>query len=400
MRAESISKQAIACNEQPLLPYGRQWIDNEDIAEVVSVLRGDWMTQGPIVAAFENALAEYCGARYAVAVSNGTAALHLACLAAGVRKNDVGITSPITFVASANCIAYCDGIPTFADIDPATITIDPIALEETCERQPPKVIIPVDFAGQPADLPAIYKIAKKYEAIVIQDAAHSLGATYECSGKLYKAGSCIHSDMTILSFHPVKHITTGEGGAILTNNPDFYQSLLELRTHGITKDASRMTRNDGAWYYEQQQLGFNYRITDFQCALGLSQLRKLNEFIRRRRELVSIYQSLLSGLLNNVRLLTELPGRNSSYHLLVAMFRDGYVRRRVFDKLREKGIYAQVHYIPVHLQPWYREQFGYGDGDLPIAESYYSRCLSLPLYPRMSEGDVRRVAAVLHEIDL
>ena len=206
--------------------------------------------------------------------------------------------------------------------------------------------------------------------------------------------------MTILSFHPVKHITTGEGGAILTNNPDFYQSLLELRTHGITKDASRMTRNDGAWYYEQQQLGFNYRITDFQCALGLSQLRKLNEFIRRRRELVSIYQSLLSGLLNNVRLLTELPGRNSSYHLLVAMFRDGYVRRRVFDKLREKGIYAQVHYIPVHLQPWYREQFGYGDGDLPIAESYYSRCLSLPLYPRMSEGDVRRVAAVLHEIDL
>ncbi|HZS09413.1 MAG TPA: UDP-4-amino-4,6-dideoxy-N-acetyl-beta-L-altrosamine transaminase [Blastocatellia bacterium] len=380
----------------PTLPYGRQWLDEEDLAAVVEVLRGDWMTQGPTVAAFEKALAEYCGARYAVAVSNGTAALHLSCLAADVGAGDVGITSPITFVASANCVAYCGGTPAFADVDAATVTLDPAALEAACERQGPKVIIPVDFSGLPADLPAIRRIAQKYGATVIEDAAHSLGATYDYEGREYRAASCAHADMAILSFHPVKHITTGEGGAILTNDPGLYQRLLDLRTHGITKDANRLTRHDGPWYHEQHQLGFNYRITDFQCALGISQLRRLDSFVRRRRELVELYRQQITDLSDRVTLLTDVPERRSSYHLLVARFKGGAaVRLRVFDYLAGANIRAQVHYIPVHTQPWYRKQFGYREGQFPRAEAYYAGCLSLPLFPAMSDGDVERVVATL-----
>jgi UDP-4-amino-4,6-dideoxy-N-acetyl-beta-L-altrosamine transaminase len=389
---------AIKSAEQPPLPYGCQWVDEDDIAEVVAILRGDWMTQGPIIAAFEEALADYCGARYAVVVSNGTAALHLACLAASVGKGDVGITSPITFVASANCVAYCEGTPTFADVDETTITLDPLALEEVSERLRPKVIIPVDFTGLPADLPAISNIARKYGAVVIEDAAHSLGATYEYAGKEFRAASCSHADMAILSFHPVKHITTGEGGAILTNNDKFYQQLLELRTHGITKDISKLTRNDGPWYYEQQQLGFNYRITDFQCALGISQLKKLPAFIQRRRELVRLYQELMIDLEDRMSLLTDVPGKRSAYHLLVARFREGAsVRRQVFDYLIERNIRAQVHYIPIHFQPWYQQQYGFREGDFPKAESYYSSCISLPLFPKMSDWDVVRVVSAIRE---
>src|SRR5438445_4059647 len=271
------------------LPCGRQWVDEEDIRAVVEILRSDWLTQGPMVKAFEQALADYCGARYAVAVSSGTAALHLACLAAGVGPGDGGLTSPISFAASANCIAYCGGAPAFVDIDPRTITMEPASLERTCQQQPPKVVIPVDFAGQPADLPAIYQIARKVGALVIEDAAHSLGATYDYQGQPFRTGSCAHADMATLSFHPVKHITTGEGGAVLTNDAGLYQRLLDLRTHGITRDPARLTRDDGPWYHEQQELGFNYRITDIQCALGLSQLRKLAAFVARRRELVQRY---------------------------------------------------------------------------------------------------------------
>lgn len=386
-------------DENFLLPYSRQCLSEEDINAVAEVLRGHWITQGPMVSDFEEALAEYCGAKYAVAVSNGTAALHLACLVAGVGPADSGITSPITFVASANCIAYCGGTPDFADIDPVTVTLDPSRLRAVCERRRPKVIVPVDFAGQPADLPAIYEIAQHYDAIVIEDAAHSLGATYKCDEKECNAGSCIHTDMAILSFHPVKHITTGEGGAILTNNPDFYQLLLEFRTHGITKDIGRLTRNDGAWYYEQHQLGFNYRITDFQCALGISQLKKLPAFVHRRRELAELYRELMTDLADRVELLTEISARRSSYHLLVAKFKGGeVVRRSVFDFLRRNGIYAQVHYIPVHLQPWYQKHFGFRPGDFPQAEAYYSGCISLPLFPAMSDSDVERVVCAIRQI--
>ena len=379
----------------PPLPYARQWVDEEDIRAVVNVLRGDWLTQGPAIAAFEQALADFCGARYAVAVSSGTAALHLACLAAGVGPGDVGITSPITFVASANCIAYCGGSPAFVDVEPRTITLDPSALEAACRRHAPKVVIPVDFAGQPADLPAIYRIAHEYGAQVIEDAAHSLGATYQHQGKDYRTGSCIHADMATLSFHPVKHITTGEGGAVLTNDGELYRRLHDLRTHGITKNPSQLTRDEGPWYYEQHALGFNYRITDLQCALGLSQMRRIEPFVERRRELVQRYRSLLAERVD-VRLLTEILGRRSSYHLLVAQLPGGGERRRaVFERLQEAGIRAQVHYIPVHLQPWYRRHFGYRPGDFPQAEAYSAGCVSLPLFPRMSDADVQRSATAL-----
>lgn len=393
-----MNKAVYSLDQSPLY-YGYQWIDEDDISEVVAALRSDWMTQGPVIGRFEETLAEYCGARYAIAVSSGTAALHLACLAAGVESGDVGITSPITFVASANCIAYCGGTPAFADVDPVNITLDPAALEVACEKNFPKVVIPVDFSGLPADLPAISRIAQKYGALVIEDAAHSLGASYEHEGQTYNVASCSHADMAILSFHPVKHITTGEGGAILTNDPQLYHRLLELRTHGITKNADKLTRNDGAWYYEQHQLGFNYRITDFQCALGLSQLRKLDSFVRRRRELAKLYQKQLADLADRVTLLTDIPGRRSAYHLLVARFSGGAkVRRRVFDSLAAQNIRAQVHYIPVHTQPWYREQYGFRAGDFPQAEAYYESCLSLPLFPKMTDDDVRRVVEAIRVI--
>jgi UDP-4-amino-4,6-dideoxy-N-acetyl-beta-L-altrosamine transaminase len=380
----------------PTLPYARQSLDGEDMHAVLEVLRGDWLTQGPTVGAFERALAECCGARYAVAVSSGTAALHLACLAAGVGAGDLGMTSPITFVASANCVAYCGATPDFADIDPQTITLDPSTLEARCARRRPKVIIPVDFAGQPADLPAIGQLARRWGAVVIEDAAHSLGATYEEGGSWHRAGSCTHTDMAVLSFHPVKHITTGEGGAVLTNSPAWYDRLQQLRTHGITRDPEVMTRNDGPWYYEQHDLGYNYRITDIQCALGLAQLRKLPRFVERRRQLVERYRERLADLADELRLLLETPRRRSSYHLLVAQVRGGMARRRkVFEALQARGIRAQVHYIPVHLQPWYRERFGFAEGDFPCAESYYAGCLSLPLFPAMTEEDVDRVATEL-----
>lgn len=378
------------------LPYGRQDIDEADIDAVVEVLRGDFLTQGPAVAAFERALADRSGARYAVAVSNGTAALHLACLAAGVGPGDSGVTSPITFVASANAIAYCGGTPCFADVDPVTVTLDPAALESACLRRPPKVVVPVDFAGQPADLPAVQAVARRHGAVVIEDAAHALGASYTHGGREFRVGACGHADMAIFSFHPVKHIATGEGGAVLTNDPGLYEALCDLRTHGITKDPDRLTRDEGPWYYEQHALGFNYRITDIQCALGLSQLRRLDGFVARRRELVRAYQERLAGLGDEVSLLTDSPGRHSSYHLMVARLAGGADRRRrVVERMHADGVRVQVHYIPVHLQPWYRRRFDFREGDFPHAEAYYAGCVSLPLFPRMTDGDVDRVSDAL-----
>jgi len=378
------------------LPYGRQSLDEHDYNAVLGVLKGDWLTQGPMIDVFEKGLAETCGARYAVVVSSGTAALHLACMAAGVGPGDLGITSPITFVASANCIAYCGGSPEFADIDPHTACLDPALLENACARRAPRVIIPVDFAGQPADLPAIQKVAQRHGAIVIEDAAHSLGATYEHEGHWYKAGSCAHTDMAILSFHPVKHITTGEGGAILTNSPELHAKLLRLRSHGITRERGLLTRNDGPWYYEQQDLGYHYRITDIQCALGISQLRKLAGFVERRRALVDLYHERLTDLADDLSLLLEQPGKRSSYHLLIAQIQGGASRRRqVFEFLAARNIRCQIHYIPVHLQPWYQQHVGTRQGDFPVAEAFYQGCLSLPLFPAMEDKDVDRVANAL-----
>ncbi len=397
-RAASAAEGSRPADQSPL-PYGRHWLDEQDIAAVVNVLRGERLTQGSLIAAFEAALADCCGARYAVAVSSGTSALHIATLAAGVGPGDLGITSPISFVASANCVAYCGGTPAFADVDPATVTLDPVCLEVICRQRAPKVLIPVDFAGQPADLPAIHRVAKHYGSLVIEDAAHALGAAYGHAGQQFRAGDCTHADMAVLSFHPVKHITTGEGGAVLTNQASLYERLLDLRSHGITKDSSRLRDDHDPWAYEQQGLGFNYRLTDIQCALGLSQLRKLGAFVERRRAIVQAYGDALRDLTGKVDLLIETPPRRSAYHLLVARLAGGPdQRRRVFEHLLRRGIQTQVHYPPVHLQPWYRERYGFRTGDFPNAEAYAASCLSLPLFPAMSDGDVGRVVRALRDV--
>jgi perosamine synthetase len=370
------------------IPYGRQEISEEDIQAVAEVLRSDWLTQGPAVERFERAVADYCQVRFAVAVANGTAALHLAALAAGFGAGDEVITSPITFVATANCIVYAGARPVFADIDSQTYCIDP---EQIRRRLTPATrgVIPVHFAGQPCDMSAISNIAREHELVVIEDAAHAIGASYEVAGRRFKVGCCAHSDMTTFSFHPVKHITTGEGGAITTNDPALYEKLCLLRTHGITKDPQRLTRSEGPWYYEQQALGFNYRITDIQCALGLSQLRRLDEFVARRRKIIAAYDAAFRAD-DELIIPCQRQGAFSSWHLYMLCLRS-LDRRSVFERLRERGLGMNVHYIPVHQQPYFQEHYGYACGDLPLSEKYYTGALTMPLYPAMTDEDVAYV---------
>lgn len=384
------------------IPYGRQWIEEDDIRAVSRALGSDFLTQGPQVGRFEEALAKYLGVRFAVAVSSGTAALHLACLAAGVKDGLEAITSPVTFAASANCAVYCNGKPVFADIEADTFNINPQEIKNNITPRA-KAIIPVHFAGLACDMDAIKAVASERGLTVIEDACHALGAEYkDLKGKWHKAGSCAHSDMAVMSFHPVKHITTGEGGAILTNSPELYERLMTLRTHGITKKPDAFKNREMAfdennapnpWYYEMQGLGFNYRITDLQCALGLSQLKKIDAFVARRRRIADIYNAAFKG--NNLITAQVVPaGRVSSYHLYVVQIdflRLGKSRAKVMAGLREKGIGTQVHYIPVHLQPFYMERFGYKKGDFPAAEAYYEKALSLPMYPKMTDEDAGRV---------
>ena len=395
----------------PALPYGRQWISGDDVAAATSQLQDDWLTQGPTVARFEQALAEYCGARYAVAVSSGTAALHLAALAAEVGPGKVGVTSAITFVASANCIAYAGGTPSFADVDPESGLLDTHDLERRCEALAaagtlPAVLIPVDLAGQPADLPQIREIADRYGAKVIEDAAHSLGASYTHEGSEFRCGSCAHTEMAILSFHPVKHITTGEGGAVFTNDASLHQRLLDLRSHGITKDPARLCENDGPWYHEQQGLGFNYRLTDLQCALGLSQMKRLAQFVARRRALAAQYDGALAQTPFKGKLapLAQRTGTTNSYHLYVVRLLAGpgrsqgslaEDRRKLYDHLIANNIRPQVHYIPVPQQPYYRNTYRTDPMAYPGAAAYYASCLSLPLFPAMADEDVGRVVEAL-----
>jgi len=355
------------------IPYGKHYIDNSDISEVVKVLKSDWITQGPKIEEFEKALCDYTGSKYAIAVSSGTAALHIACLAAEIGKGDEVITSPITFVASSNCVVYCGGKPVFADIQSDTINIDPVEIEKKIGRKT-KAIIPVHFAGHPCDMEEIRLIAQKHDLLVIEDASHALGAEYKNS----KIGSCKYSDMAIFSFHPVKHITTGEGGAVLTNRRDLYKKLLLLRNHGITKDRNKLKNYDGPWYYEMQELGFNYRLTDLQCALGISQINKLEIFLKKRRNLVSIYNKELSKI-KNIVLPVEKDYVKSAWHIY-------YIRLKM-------GV--QVHYIPVYLQPYYRENFGYSKGDYPRADNYYRSTITVPLYFEMTENDIQYVIDIL-----
>lgn len=394
------------------LPYGRQWITDEDVQAVVEQLRGDWLTQGPTVAKFEAALCELTGAKYAVAVASGTAALHLAALAANVGAGDAGLTSDVTFVASANGMRYAGARPLLVDVDPSTGLIDVNALsrraaELASKGTPPKLIVPVDFSGSVADLAAVRAVADRYGAKVVEDAAHSLGATYTVDGREFLAASCAHTDMAILSFHPVKHLTTGEGGAVTTNDPALFERLCELRTHGITRDAKKLSANDGPWYYEQVELGYHYRITDLQCALGLAQARRFPAFLARRRALAARYDAAFADPELRARVLPLVvpAGVKSAYHLYVInlVAREGEPlasvaarRKALFLALREMNIGPQVHYIPVHRQPDFQRN-GLSEGDFEGAERYYAGCLSLPMFPLMTDGDVDYVVEAVRE---
>jgi len=386
------------------IPYGKQSLSDEDIEAVVKVLKSDWITQGPVIAEFEAAIAAKVNARYGVAVATGTAALHCACFAAGVQAGDEVITSPVTFAASGNCALFLGASVKFVDIRPDTYCMDPRKLE-TAITDRTKAIIPVDFAGQPCDMDEISAIARQHGISVIHDAAHSLGATY----KSRPVGSL--ADMTIFSFHPVKHITTGEGGMIVTDSEEMTAKLKLFRTHGITNNDNQMILNDQAadnensftdrsgppsrapWYYEMQALGYNYRITDLQCALGLSQLNKLDAFIERRRQIADRYNESFGQHPNLIIPYLEAD-RQSAWHLYMLRLRLDKIkktRRQIFEELRALKIGVHVHYIPLHLQPFYRDRFGTKRGDFPEAEAYYDSALTIPLYPAMTEQDCERV---------
>ena len=368
------------------IPYGRQDIDAADIAAVVEVLQSDWLTTGPAIERFEQAVARRCGAAHAVAVFNGTVALHLACRALGLGPGDTLWTTPNTFVASANCALYCGASVDFVDMDPQTYNMSVSALEKklSTARKPPKIVIPVHFAGQPCDMRAIGALAKKHRFAVIEDASHAVGASYRGE----PVGNGRHCDITVFSFHPVKIMTTGEGGMALTNREDFARQLRLLRTHGIERESSK---TEGGWYYEQVDLGYNYRITDLQAALGTSQLTRLDAFLARRRELAARYDRLLANL--PVTRPWQHPDGSSAWHLYVVQVNN---RRNVYDALRAAGIGASVHYIPVHLQPHYR-RMGFKPGDFPDAEAYYARALTLPLFPRMSDLDQDQVVEAVRK---
>lgn len=384
---------------QPI-PYGRQSISESDIQAVVDVLHSDWLTQGPAVERFEQAVAAYCGAKYAVAVNSATSALHIACLAAGLGEGNTLWTSPNTFVASANCGLYCKADVDFVDINPATYNLSVDDLEEKLMQARgkgtlPKVVIPVHFAGQSCNMERIAALSCEYGFTVIEDASHAIGGKYRDT----PVGGCRFSDMTVLSFHPVKIITTGEGGMVLTNRQDLYEHLIRLRSHGITRDPVLMAEEShGPWYYQQIELGFNYRITDIQAALGLSQMQRLDEFVARRHEIAERYNRALADL--SLVLPFQHPDSYSAFHLYVIRLRPEKLRkgrREVFECLRQRGILVNVHYIPVHTQPYYRA-LGFGDGDFPEAEAYYREAITLPLYAGLSVDDQNRVINALREI--
>lgn len=375
------------------LSYGRQVIDDEDINLVVNVLKGNYLTTGPNVKEFEEMVASYVGCKYAVAVSNGTAALHAACFAAGIKEGDEVITTPMTFAASANCVLYCGGKPVFADINPFTYNIDPKEIEKKITSKT-KAIIPVDFTGQAVDLDEIKKIADKYNLIIIEDAAHAIGTKY----KGEKVGNI--SDMTEFSFHPVKTITTGEGGVITTNSKKLYDKLVLFRTHGINREKEfLLNKEEGPWYYEQIDLGYNYRITDIQCALGISQLKKLDKFIERRKELVKMYNKELSKI-DGIIIQKEEDFSDTARHLYIIKidlekFKAG--RKEIFEALQGENIGVNVHYLPIYLQPYYKK-LGYEEGLCPNAEDLYNKMITLPLHANMSDKDLQDVVLAVNKV--
>jgi UDP-4-amino-4,6-dideoxy-N-acetyl-beta-L-altrosamine transaminase len=382
------------------IPYGRQDITQQDIDAVVAVLQSDYLTQGPAIEQFEQVVAEYCGAKYAVAVTSATAALHIACLASGLSSGDYLWTSPNTFVASANCALYCGATVDFVDIDPERYNLSVSTLEEKLVDAKqwgtlPKVIIPVHFSGQSCGMEEIANLAATYGVTVIEDASHAIGAQYQGQ----PVGSCKYSDMAVFSFHPVKIITTGEGGMVLTNRIDLYEKLIRLRSHGITRNTDLMQGpSHGSWYYQQLELGFNYRMTDIQAALGISQMQRLELFVQRRRELADQYNSLLQDL--PLQLPSQHPDTNSSWHLYVVRLMLDKLKRthsQIFELLRKANIGVNLHYIPVHTQPYY-QSLGFKQGDYPESEKYYAEAISIPLYYGLQNEEQANIVSVLQEV--
>lgn len=384
-----------------MIPYGRQIISEADIDSVVQVLRSDFLTQGPQVPAFEASVAGHVGAPYAVAVNSATSALHMACLALDLGPGDRLWTSPNSFVASANCGVYCGSQVDFVDIDPQTYNMSPLALADKLARAKlegklPKVVIPVHFAGQSCDMAAIAALAHEYGFKVIEDASHAIGSQWQGT----YVGACNHSDITVFSFHPVKIITTAEGGMLTTRDAAIAQRLTDLRSHGVTRETARLERPDeGGWYYEQQSLGYNYRMTELQAALGVSQMNELDRFIARRHELVARYENGLKDV--PIVRPWQHPDSHSAFHLYVIQVAEGarMDRRQLFDALRGAGIHVNVHYIPIHLQPFY-QRMGFQSGDFPEAESYYARAISLPLYAGLTDSDQDYVIEKIKEFVL
>lgn len=377
------------------IPYGRQNITEDDILAVSETLRSEFLTQGPKIKEFEEAFAKYIGCKYAVAVSNGTAALHLTTMALNVKKGDKVITAPITFAASANCIRYCDGEVVFSDIDPETYLLDIKKVRELLGKSPKgtyKGIIPVDFAGRANNLEEFRKLADEFGLWIIEDSCHSPGGYFiDTKGEKQNCGNGKFAELAIFSFHPVKHIAAGEGGMITTNNQELYERMLNLRTHGIQQNPTLKTKNDGVWYYEMQELGYNYRLTDMQAALGISQLKRADAGIIRRNEIAVAYNKAFVGKSYIKGQCGVVEGH--AYHLYVIETDN---RNGLINYLREKNIFAQVHYIPVHLMPYYT-QFGWKEGDMPQSEKYYSQCLSLPIYPTLTNEEQQFVIDSIHQ---
>jgi len=386
-----------------MISYGRQTIDKDDIESVTKILTSDWLTSGSKVAEFEKKFSHYVGSKYAVTVNNGTAGLHLTCLAAGLKKNNELITSSLTFVASANCALYCGAKPVFIDVNDQGL-IDENKIKDRITKNT-KIIIPVHYAGFPCNLEKIKKLADKHKLIVIEDACHALGARYKNS----QIGDCKYSNMAVFSFHPVKHITTGEGGMITTNSKKYYEKLLMLRNHGITRDSSKFkvstyakasagrqsSKLRGVWYYEMQELGFNYRLTDIQCALGISQLEKIDKFVKRRREIAMIYNQVFKNN-SKIEIIKENKDQFCAYHLYPIRVKDEKMRFELFNYLKSKDVYCQVHYIPVYWHPYY-QKLGYKRGINLKAEKYYQRVISIPIYPLMKNNEIKYVINIIKE---
>lgn len=391
---------------RPFLPYGRQCVDEDDINAVVSVLRGDWLTTGPAVEDFERAIAERVGARFAVVCNSGTAGLHLAAMALGVTSGGAAVVPAITFVATANAARHAGAEITFADVDPDTGLMGVTEVDEAAQRVdgPLRAVMPVHLAGQCADIAAIADYARERAAVVIEDACHAIGGHYRADGELLPIGCCRHSEVTVFSFHPVKTITMGEGGVATTNDPDLHERMRSLRNHGLSRDPEGFSDIDAGfsdgvanpWYYEMAAPGLNYRASDIHCALGLSQLGKLDRFIARRAEIVARYDAAFAPLAPGLKPLGRAPGCEPAWHLYIVLIdfeACGTTRAAVMAALRERGVGSQVHYIPVHRQPYYRQR--YPGVSLPGSEAYYARALSLPLHPGMSDADIDRVIAAL-----